>query len=303
MALASLILLSTSLLGVTVPACGGDTTARSSYMVLLTEALACDDFWVAVHATEYMIDLGHTAQAEANCRERLSAYEAVSQKRVGLWRVQYQLASAEDAKARILDKLVAAYLAPEGPDRVHAAETLAKLRFCFNALDQQTLRKDREQGGMMGAFVTWGLSVACDRQRLDDPTRLLDLLNAGAIERRLAAYGLSFLGKPIAQQWQVLATAALEETEEETKAYLLGAAYQLYDTSYTADATMYRQVRAQLLTLSHSHVKSVCMELCRALASRKDKAGKTVLARLATSSNTDIRATAAYALLKQYINE
>jgi len=272
-------------------------------LTVLTEAMECADFWVAVHATEYMIDLGYREQAERNCTKRLLRYEEVPQQRIGLWRVQYQLASDADVKTWILDKLVAAYLTPDGLDRLHAAETLAKLRFCFRTLDQSTVRTDMQEGGAMGAFVTWGMSVACDWHGHDDPAHLIGLLDGDAEERRLAAYGLSFLAKPTAEQWRVLAGAALAETDEETKTYLLGAGYQLYDMGHPADEAIYGQLRTLLLARVHSNVKSAQMELCRALSSRSDPEGKAVLTQLVGSGNTDIRATAAYALLKQYINE
>lgn len=313
MAFASTLLFSIALIGFSTPASTEDTTGAEGHLAVLMEAMECDDFWVAVHATEYMIDLGCQQRAEKNCMERLLAYEGVSQKRIGLWRVQYRLASTADTKAQVLNKLVDAYLAPDGPDRIHAAETLAKLRFCFNELDQQVVQADMEAGGMLGAFVAWGMSVACCLQESDDHSRLLHLLQGDSTERKLAAYGLSFLTKPTAPQWRMLARAALEETGEEAKAYLLGAAYQRYSTDNAADTAVYMQVRAQLLNLAHSNIKSVQMELCRALASRKDSDGKAVLTRLAGLQSpitamphhqiVDIRATAAYGLLKQYTNK
>lgn len=324
MAFTSLLLLSTSLIGFGRPASLQEMPAGKDHLAVLVAAMECEDFWVSVHATEYLIDLGHTELAEKNCVGHLSTYEEVPQKRIGLWRVQYQLATGAAEKSRLLNKLIGAYQAPEGPDRPHAAETLAKLRYCFKALDQQTVLHDREQGGMMGAFVTWGMAVACGSQAQDDQAPLMRLLGASATERRLAAYGLSFLGKPTRQQWLKLARVALTEADTETKAYLLGAAYQLYNTDNTADAAIYEQLRTQFFSLAYSDTKSVRMELCRALASRKDRAGNAILARLAgwqspitslpegeadlaTANghpwNIDIRATAAYALLKYYINE
>lgn len=324
MAFTSFVLISTSLIGFSGPASLQEMPSGKDHMAVLVAAMGCEDFWVSVHATEYLIDLGHTELAEKNCVEHLSTYEEVPQKRIGLWRVQYQLATDASKKSQLLNKLISAYLAPEGPDRLHAAETLAKLRYCFKALNQQTVLRDTEQGGMMGAFVTWGMAVACGPQANDDQALLMHLLGASATERRLAAYGLSFLAKPTHQQWLKLARVALTEADTETKAYLLGAAYQLYDTDNTADAAIYEQLRTQFLALANSDTKSVRMELCRALASRKDRAGHVILTRLAGKQspitslpdgeadlaaanghpwNIDIRATAAYALLKYYINE
>lgn len=314
MAFAPTLLISIALIGLGTSASTSNAPASESNLAVLMEAMECDDFWVAVHATEYLIDLGYLEQAEKNCMEHLVSYEGVPQKRIGLWRVQYQLAPSVHTKARIVDKLTAAYLAPNGPDRIHAAETLAKLRFCFNELDQQVVQADMEAGDMIGAFVAWGMSIACPPlQKNDDHSRLLHLLQGDVAERKLAAYGLSFLSKPTALQWRALADKALAETDAETKAYLLGAAYQLYSAGQTADTVVYEQVRTQLLALVHSTIKSARMELCRALASRSDSDGKAVLTQLASlqsaikslpgHQNLDIRATAAYGLLKQYTNK
>src|SRR3546814_19979927 len=95
---------------------------------------------------------------------------------------------------------------------------------------------------MIGAFVAWGLSIACPPvPKEDDHSRLLQLLQGDATERKLAAYGLSFLTKPTAPQWRVLASKALAETDAEEKAYLLGAAIHLYGSDPPAHAKVYDQ--------------------------------------------------------------
>lgn len=301
----SILLASTVLLTSPVLEVQGGKQPGEGYLQLLLDAAASEDFWVAVHATEYLIDLGYAEQAEKVCTEYLTPYESSPQQRIGLWRVQYRLELQAAAKQTLLTKLVSAYETTNGPDRIHAAETLAKLRFCFDKLNKRTVRNDLDRNDMLGTFVKWGVSVACQQGLPDDPARLIKLLDATLVERKLAAYGLTFLSKPSARHWQQLAETALRENDEETRAYLLGAAYQLYDSQLNIPSPLFDRVRLALFALADSKLKSVGMELCRALAIRPDPKGQKLLKRLVDmpDTNTDVRATAAYALLKQYANE
>lgn len=300
------ILLAFAMLPITsIPVVQEGKQPHQGYLSILLDAAASDDFWTAVHAAEYLVELGYTEQAENVCAEYLISHESTPQQRIGLWRVQYRLELQVAAKQTLLNKLISAYETADGSDRSHAAETLAKLRFCFHKLDRQTVTNDLNRNDMLGTFVKWGTSIACQPSLSDNHTRLIALLEATPIERKLAAYSLTFLSKPSTEQWQQLAETALREDDKETKAYLLGAAYQLYVSQTNSSSLLFSRIRSQFFALADSSLKSARMELCRALANRPDPQGNELLKKLVDipSINIDIRATAAYALLKQYANE
>src|SRR5690606_36612908 len=181
------------------------------------------------------------------------------------------------AKQVLLNKIISAYETTEGPDRIHAAETLAKLRYCFHQLNAQMVTNDLSRNDMLGTFVKWGNPIACHPNLADDHDSLMALLDATPEERRLAAYGLTFLSTPAPGQWQRLAETALGEKDKEVRPYLLGAAYQLYNVQLNPSSTLFDCVKSQLFSLADSDLKTAGMELCRALANRPDTQGKKIL--------------------------
>ena len=300
----SILLTSTMLLTFSSPTTRGDKRVNDDYLPVLRDAAAYGDFWVAVHVAEYLIELGYTKQASRVCAEQLVAHESTPQERIGLWRVQYRLESQAARKQALLNNIINAYETADGPDRVHAAETLAKLRYCFHQLDTQTVIDDSSRNDMLGTFVKWGLCIACQPDIPDNPTPLITLLGTSAEERRLAAYGLTFLSPPSPEQWQHLAEAALLEKNKEVRPYLVSAAYQLYDTRLNTLPALFDRIKSQLFALDANR-KATGTELCRALAIRPDVQGKELLKELVNKSglNIDVRAAAVYALMKQYPNE
>lgn len=114
-------------------------------METLKAALEQPRFWSAVHAAEYLTELGLAQDSVRSFISRHETCEAEPVKRIGIWRVKAQLFLAE-GKQEEYDKMICslkgiAFAEKEGPDQIHALETLFKLRYRCNLAEQVKLGK------------------------------------------------------------------------------------------------------------------------------------------------------------------
>ena len=122
----------------------------------LIEVAQSSNFWISVHAIEYLAKLGYKKEAKALALTQLKPFEETPEKRIGFWRAQ-SLASKERAERNFwINKIKNAYLNTSGPDRIHAAESLAKLGVSFKNLSPKIVRKDLVSEGMIFSFSHWG---------------------------------------------------------------------------------------------------------------------------------------------------
>lgn len=288
---------------------------------VLKEVAECPDFWVKVHAIEYLADLGYIKEAQRLVQEELSSFSTIPEKRIGFWRINYKVAATEKERNIWLQNIVVAYLNIHGTDRIHAAETLSKLGYSFRNLNPAVVSDDLANAqGMLYSFVLWGNSIPLPEETTINFEGLLEQLDhEDEQKRKLAAYALSFFNSIPLNDWEKLAGNALNEPfGTEASSYLLGAAYSLYDRQTNADGQKLRKIRKRLLQLETSESRSDRIELCRALAEYSEEKDWMILNRLrevqhplSTFSdeppvenskehpwNLDVKAAAAYALIK-----
>lgn len=297
------------------------TALKTTCLETLREAAVCKDFWVQVHAIEYLAELGYTEQAEAFVRSELSEYQNVPQKRIGFWRSSYKISQSSKEKSKWINKIKNAYLDGSGNDRVHAAESLSKLGFSLNHFDHTIVADDERNGGMLASFVIWGTTLPIDSRENVAYGKLLEELKSNEESRRkIAAYALGFVGlNPPATVWKTLALQAKEEPPQSAASpYLLGAAYSLHNKEDTADLRLVATIYNKLRGLKDIKDKEARVELCRSLAAKggkddipllldlmNDKDPITDLPSLESNLNPevhpwnlDVKAAAAYAILK-----
>jgi solute:Na+ symporter, SSS family len=316
--------------------CSKPSGNHGKALEVLKKVAACDDFWVQIHAVEYLAIAGYQKEATALIAEHLRGNDTVPQKRIGVWRASYLSCVSEADAMRFLNKIVRAYVDTTGSDRVHAAETLAKLGYSLKGISSHLLKADSTAGGMLAAFVNWGKAIPNSNESLPDYDGLLhDLKNDDAEMRKLAAFGLGYLANPLprptsavsqqqpaipADKWQTLYKLALQEdTTSVAYPYLLSTAYSLYDFKLNLFEPEFVILHSRLKMLEYRQNKSARIELCRALAVHSLPGDEQVLERLMTLKqpitdpglpgiekigidhpwNQDVQAAAAYALLSQ----
>jgi hypothetical protein len=296
-----------------LPGAAADATERESLSVL-RKAVLSPAFWVKVHAIEFLIELDYREEAMRYTDDQLAAFEQTPQNRIGFWRCRYRLSDSEKMREKWLNKIRNAYLDIGGPDRIHAAETLAKLGFSLQNLDDKLVESDLKSNTDLAAFAFWGYCLPKHRGAHADFDQLLSGLdheNSGF--RKITAYSLGFIpGFPVTK-WPSMAAKALKEPETSVAyPYLLGAAYILNRSNNKTGLAA--RVKTKLLVLKDTQDKSSRIELCRALAARPDRSDLSLLLDLlhvkvplrplpggsqseADAANEDVQIAAAYGIL------
>lgn len=269
----------------------------------IEKAAGSSDFWVKVHGIEYLIALGEHKKAKRFVDGEFSKYADSSQKRIGVWRVMYRLETDGEIRDGLLKRIIQAYVDQDGADRIHAAETLAKLNFSLQNLDDDIIQNDIQYGGMLGAFVRWGYSLS--NAGTSNRSLLLELMKEESEMQKLSAYALGFIGNLSNDEWVSITVMTLKtDTGSVAYPYLLGMLYSVYDRSLNLQPHEYTQVKLHLLNLKNREFKDARIELCRALATHSERDDVLILHELLKddrqdAANLDVKAAAAYALLQE----
>ncbi|HVW60773.1 MAG TPA: hypothetical protein VHC48_12070 [Puia sp.] len=279
-----------------------ESSLRKGCMAAIHRAAISTDFWVRVHAVEYLIALDRTAEASTIIHERLALFNDTPQKRIGYWRTSYRVAGSKRDSAVWLGRIRDAYLDTSGPDRLHAVETLCKLGYPLKDLDPCITGADRAKGGELAGYVIWGKAIR-GRGRLPDDARLMEGLRQEEKTAKVIAYALGFMDSLPPAAWKMLSRKALAALPENSGCpYLLSASVSLWDGC--TEKKMAGEIRNRLLLLGRVGDKTGRIECCRALARKGAAADLPLLIRLLRNKITrtnpekeDVCAAAAYAIL------
>ncbi len=95
----------------------------------LRELLYTQEEWIKVHVAEFLLWEGQCVdEVRREFLEENRRYGHIAKYRIGIWRVLAQATSAGKERSEWVNRIVKAYEETEGPDRLHAVETLAKLK-------------------------------------------------------------------------------------------------------------------------------------------------------------------------------
>ncbi|MBD3630462.1 sodium:solute symporter [Cyclobacterium sp.] len=269
--------------------------------------------WVKVHAAEYKIGLGYPEGVKEAFLEEQLQKGSQSPYRIGIWRV---LAQSDPALANeYLEKITKAFQDRQGTDRVHAAETMAKLGQNLNEWAPEATRE--VMAGPINSLYVYTLwSTLQGTASANGVSALMELAldrELGDLVRMQAAYALRNEGN--ITQWKELAAEALALPEGKMeKVYLLSAAYIHAPVSEKGGGT-WKSIGDELLAYTNSPGKAERMEMAIALGKGglpEDLAvlvellenkyplleeGKRDNAIMKPEDQADIRATAAYSIL------
>lgn len=288
---------------------------RSKAIETLDEVLANQELWVKVHAAEYKLWAGYPDGVKDIYLREKELFDSLPQYRVGIWRVLAQ-ASLDDAEI-YRDHIVKAFENREGNDRIHAAETAAKLGYSLAELSPEaTAEVLAGERNSLYVYTLWSTLHS------ENPGRgveaLIELVldpGLGELPKTQAAFSLGNFGRMSDEQWEKLAMVALEEPKESlSRVYLLSAAFVHAPDKFKQEDT-FQQMRSSLLALKKSPNKGERMEMALALGKGGDKEDRDILEELlegknpivvegdsmdeslADAVNADVKATAAYSLL------
>ena len=273
--------------------------------------------WVKVHVAEELISIGYREDIETLFLDELKQRGDSPQYRIGIWRVLSKCAENPDKRGKWVEKISRVYADPSQPDRLHAAETLAKLNVNLNDVAADQVVSDlKSQDPRMRAFVTWGISVSADPDSINFKNLMGMLDSPEETIRRIGAYALGY-GRvlPEAENKRLEEKTFSEPDDSQAKISLLKAAYLFSEEDSFAGSI---SVKAELLRNSPAFGRTGYFETCMGLAERgtlndlpfleKVFAAKVPKELAVTSGDvpgvstpqdlTDIRSASAFAILR-----
>lgn len=278
-------------------------------ITVLRHVMATQSEWVKVHAAEYLIWSGNPQGVQESFLLEDKLYGGKPQYRIGIWRVMAQLAATAGERKVWTDKIKAAFLDPAGTDRLHAAETLAKLRISplhdNQLLTEETLKSDVKP---LALYTFWSVCFTTEESQKAAPGQFLEMIQqAGndAVLKTIPAYAMRQLKGLSEPQWQCLSKIALAEPiGSSARIYLLSAAFSTADTKDSPP--LLTTLHSELIKYKDAPSKGERTEMTAALAENGTSADLPLLLALFKNENPlgnetdseDVKAAAAYAILK-----
>ncbi|HVJ67787.1 MAG TPA: hypothetical protein VM510_07385 [Caulifigura sp.] len=194
---------------------------RSACQAVLEGALREETGWNRIRAAEALIVNGDSKEAWT----RLSgiADSAPPEERIGVWRALAQAAPTPVEREKVVDRIRGVFADRTAPDRLHAVETLAKLR--AKPTDaERALAKDMASGtSALAVFPNWWLALAGDgaaRQSLGAA-----LSDADPVTRLRAVFAVTHLDGPLVEdETTALVQAARKEpVDAPYRAWIIGS--------------------------------------------------------------------------------
>lgn len=304
-----------SLLAMTVfrsSSCTADTLANKA-LAELRHTLKTQQEFIKVHAAEYLIWLGYANEVQTEFLRENELHGEQPKYRIGIWRVLAQTEATPEKKKLWYDKIYRAFDDLKGPDRLHAAETLAKLRLSpKERYPEATQTSVMDESRNMQVYTHWALSYApgADSTQFTRDFLAMMATDTNQVVRTISAYIIRRRGGLTAAEWTQLSKEALEEADTSSlKKSLLNTAFVTFpeDAGKTAD---YERIRKAITENYQRLSAGERIELAQVLAERGEASDLPLLEAYlnneaskglyATDSKegADVRAAAAYAILK-----
>jgi hypothetical protein len=292
------------------PGSGVSPELETESLATLRKVLNDESEWVKVHAAEFLIWSGHPDGVREVFLEEEKLFATKSQYRIGIWRVLAQTESDSTEKKIWTDKIMAAFLDTSGTDRIHAVETLAKLKISPLAIDEKITQQAMESPvSGLATYAQWSAAYTsqewCSKSQMNFLNRIVSGLDSGAVESQ-AAYILRQFGALPESEWKMLAQAVLSESADaKPNVYLHSAAFVTVPDGLRESAEM-QKLHEAIIKFSESSSKGDRSEVAIALSINGSAGDVPVLEGLlrgdhplpVAADNADVSAAAGYALLK-----
>jgi hypothetical protein len=271
--------------------------------------------WVKVHAAEFLIGLGYPEGVQEIYLNEEKQYGNKSPYRIGIWRVLSKAATEPQEKEIWTEKIMQAFLDTTGVDRIHAAETLAKLHISPLLVNPEITTKTLySHVRNLSLYTRWSTAFSSKDSLLNVRKFFLDIAASGtedAPSRRLAAYVIRHSGDLPPSEWKIFAQSALSEPEESgLKINLLNAAV-ITAQNDTELSGLYKQVYKAIIKYKNSAEKNIRLEIAAGLAEKGKMEDLSILISFLKNEHplgkdlddADVRASAAYAILRMSVRQ
>lgn len=157
----------------------------------LKEAAHSQNFWVKIHAHEFLLQLGYLEWVDSSFHSWSRSHADTPEERIGIWRLEYGIAHNPVEKNKWLQMIKEAYLDPHGPDRIHAAESLSKLNIPLRLLSEEQLKKDLRENNLLSDFAIWGAALDTSPNERPHVNFILDAIDTAELRtKEILAYAL-----------------------------------------------------------------------------------------------------------------
>lgn len=181
----------------------------------LQYALENSSKWQKVHAAEYILNHDYSNNVYDIFVEEEKQNRNESYYRIGLWRVLNQAAISSEEKNHWLDSISKVYEEYTSLDRIHAAETLAKLKVSPNSISvkvtDSVLKSDHNP---MWAYTYWGTAYTSEKEMDQVKSTFMDIIlnsNESTLVKRIAIYALYKMKNLNTQNWDLISSRAVNE--------------------------------------------------------------------------------------------
>jgi hypothetical protein len=273
-------------------AASGADDPRSRALEILRTALQQQEQWIKVHAAEALLAVGSPQGVTRTFEMELASKGGEPKYRIGIWRVLAQAASPAQERQQWTSRILAAFLDTAGPDRLHAAEALAKLGYRTSGREAEAFDLVARTGrGSLAADARW---VLANSGRPDGDLRLAELLASDDISTRTdAAYAMRYLPRISAPAWDRLSAAARREPPgSSARVSLLSAAFT------HAPPDQQTSFNAELVKYVPAATNDEIYEVCATLAQHGQQSDLPLLIGLLDNRDADVRIGAAHAILR-----
>tara|TARA_R110000822_G_scaffold168554_3_gene308617 strand:+ start:2188 stop:3078 length:891 start_codon:yes stop_codon:yes gene_type:complete len=181
----------------------------------LQYALENSSKWQKVHAAEYILNHGYSNKVYDIFVEEEKQNRNEPYYRIGLWRVLNQAAISSEEKNQWLDSISKVYEDYTSVDRIHAAETLAKLKISPHTISVKVTDSVLKSAhDPMWAYTYWGTAYTSEKEMNQVKNKFMDIIlnsNESTLVKRIAVYALFKMKNISAQNWDILCSRAMNE--------------------------------------------------------------------------------------------
>lgn len=292
-----------------------DPLSKKALDELLTTLRTQPEF-IKVHAAEYLIWLGHTEEPRSVFLAENELHGDQPKYRIGIWRVLAQTEKDLSGAKKWQDNIYRAFGDLNGPDRLHASETLAKLRLSpLEKYPEATRESLASENKNLQVYTLWATSFADGDSLIKNRVAFISkaLKDLVTDVRKISSYILRSTGLS-ADQWTAFAEKALAEpVSSELKLSLLTTAFITQPKSGHTD--LKAKLRTELLKGASERDYAGQIEVSIALSEHGGSSDLKLLTTLLNNNEVtdpadagnkekaDVRAAASYAILKIMQNQ
>ncbi|MFA7492871.1 MAG: hypothetical protein WCZ43_05075 [Proteiniphilum sp.] len=265
--------------------------------------------WIKVHAAEFLLWSGHQKGVSEIFLNEEKNFGTQSPYRIGIWRILAQTETEQEKKDIWIDKIINAFLDEKGSDRLHAIETLAKLKISvFDANSKLTDILITDTLDSFAVYKLWNFAYSSEENFWLVQDRLLKIAiseDRSPLVKIISAYTLKKMGVMDGTAWRTLAETALSTSSDlSVQVVLLNTAIVTANQEMAQTALYVRAVKELFHLNEKEYNNNFKMSLLDTLAEKGDKEDLELLYSIFNTIKTvedaatvDLLSSCAYAIL------